>query len=332
MRAVRFDGSSVRLDPAAPAPSPAAGEALVRTRRAGIGASDVAVAGGRTGFRGVMGQEFVGVVESVNGSPEAAERLTGKRVVGSAVIVCGRCDMCRAGLSGHCRARTVLGLHGRDGCFADSFTLPVANLVEVPADVDEEQAVFASPLAAALHTRQMFRVEGKPYITVLGDGRMGLLVAQVMAPLNARVRLLGRHAEKLGLCDKWGIRHRLVDEAGRRQDQDVVIDCTGRPDGLATALAMVRPRGKVVLMSAPAPAANPGAPVAAPAPIDLSPVVAGEIELVGSRCGNLAEALEALRRGSVDVLSLITRRARLADGPAAVASAARGQLKVLMEP
>ncbi|MBL8991608.1 MAG: alcohol dehydrogenase catalytic domain-containing protein [Phycisphaerae bacterium] len=322
----------MRLEPAAPVPAPGAGEALVRPRRMGVGASDLAVAGGRTGFRGVMGHEFVGVVEAVNGPPDAVERFAGKRVVGSAVIVCGRCDMCRAGLSGHCRARTVLGLHGRDGCFAESFTLPVANLVEVPADVDEEQAVFASPLAAALHTRQMFRVEGKPYITVLGDGRMGLLVAQVMAPLNARVRLLGRHAEKLGLCDKWGIRHRLVDEAGRRQDQDVVIDCTGRPDGLATALGMVRPRGKVVLMSAPAPAGGAGAPTGVAGPIDLSPIVTGEIEVVGSRCGSLAEALEALRRGRVDVLSLITRRARLADGPRAIESAGRGQIKVLMEP
>jgi threonine dehydrogenase-like Zn-dependent dehydrogenase len=164
---------------------------------------------------------------------------------------------------------------------------------------------------------------------VLGDGWLGLLCVQVMARLNATVRLVGKHPEKLGLCEKWGIKARPLDEVGLRQDQDVVIDCTGSASGLTTAMQMVRPRGTIVLKTTVAP---PGSDPARP-PVDLSPIVVHEIQLVGSRCGPMGEAVALLASGGVDVVSLISKRMRLSDGVATLQAAARpGMIKVVIDP
>jgi alcohol dehydrogenase len=162
---------------------------------------------------------------------------------------------------------------------------------------------------------------------VLGDGRLGLLCAQVMSQLNATVRCVGKHAEKLALCEKWGVKHRLLDEVGLRADQDIVVDCTGSAQGLACAMKMVRPRGRIVLKTtvAPTPPPNP--------PLDLSPLVIHEIQVIGSRCGPFPEALAALSAQKVDVLSLISRRMKLSEGVEALKTAARkDMIKVLLEP
>ncbi|MGQ0628356.1 MAG: alcohol dehydrogenase catalytic domain-containing protein [Phycisphaerales bacterium] len=348
MRALRFDGSTTRLLRDLPRPVPGPGEALVRPTLVGIASADLELTRPGAAFRGTLGHEFVGVVEQVtlpeSASPalvERAKRLKDRRVVGSINIVCGKCDLCRAGLSTHCRVRTVLGCLGRDGCFADALTIPIHNLHPVPEGLDDERAVFAAPLAAAAHVTQMIRVEGKPYITVLGDGRIGLLCAQVMSRLNASVRLLGKHPEKYGLCERWGVKHRHIDEVGRRADQDVVVDCTGASSGLALAMQLVRPRGKIILKSSvlPLPIA-PGVAGPAPAnsanpawstPVNLAPLVTNEIELLGSRCGPIEPALGMLEREEVQVVHLITRRAKLEQGPAALEAARTGNIKVVLE-
>jgi len=321
MRALVFDGTTLALDPRRAEPTAAEGEALIRPIKVGICSTDLEICKGYMGFTGVLGHEFVGVVESING-PDT-RRLVGKRVVGGINAVCLKCDMCRAGLTTHCRNRTVLGISGRDGCFADRFTLPAINLVPVPESIDNDAAVFAEPLAAALHAARQLHVEGKPYITVLGDGRLGLLCVQVMAQLNASVRLIGKHPDKMNLCTKWGIKHRHVSEIGRRADQDVVVDCTGSADGLDLALQLVRPRGKVLLKTTVAPETRL---------TDLSPIVINEIEVIGSRCGSIPDAIDALRRKQVDVASLISRRFRLDDGVKSMQTAKQpGVIKVLME-
>jgi threonine dehydrogenase-like Zn-dependent dehydrogenase len=275
------------------------------------------------GFTGVLGHEFVGVVESVHADADKrGKALVGKRVVGSINCVCGKCDMCRAGLSNHCRDRTVLGIAGRDGCFAERFALPVVNLLPVPDSVDDDRAVFTEPLAAACQVLQQVRIEKRPFITILGDGRLGLLVAQVLGKQNASVRLVGKHPAKLALCEKWGVKHRLLDELTPRADQDIVIDCTGSATGLVTAMKMVRPRGKIVLKTT----------VADPIAVDLSPLVIHEIDLIGSRCGPFPEALALLEREEIDVLSLVSRRYKLADADKAIAAAGTADtLKVLIE-
>ena len=303
-------------------PKPASGEALIRPLLLGICGPDLELCKGYMGFEGVIGHEFVGVVEKV--ADNDSKSWIGKRVVGTINCVCGRCDMCRAGLSEHCRKRSTLGISGRDGCFADRFTLPVQNLFEVPQSIDDDHAVFVEPLAAAHQILRQRTVEGRPYITVLGDGRLGLLCAQVLTGANATVRCVGKHPEKLMLCEKWSVKHRLLEEVGLRADQDIVVDCTGSPQGLATAMQMVRPRGKIVLKTTVAPDQ---------AALDLSPLVINEIEVIGSRCGPFREALASLANENVDVLSLISRRMKLADGIEELRASARPEvIKVLLEP
>ncbi len=324
MRAISVVDKQPRFITNHPEPTPGPGEAIIRPRRMGVCTTDLELCKGYMDFTGVLGHEFVGMVEKVGSKTD--QKWVGKRVVGTINCVCGKCDMCKAGLREHCRKRTVLGISGRDGCFADWFLLPVHNLLEVPSTVDDDQAVFTEPLAAAYQILRQLTIEGRPFVTVLGDGRLGLLCAQVMSQLNATVRVVGKHSAKLALCEKWGVKHRLLSEVGLRADQDIVVDCTGRAEGLQVALKMVRPRGKIVMKTTVAH--RPDNPL-----MDLSPLVIHEIQLIGSRCGPFPEALNALATGKVDVISLISRRMKLADGVEALRTAARKDVvKVLLEP
>ncbi|MHC4991651.1 MAG: alcohol dehydrogenase catalytic domain-containing protein [Planctomycetota bacterium] len=321
MRALVYDGSEPRVISSHPDPVAAEGEALVRPLRVGIGATELAICRGQLPFQGVLGQEFVGCVESVRGGNGLT--LTGKRVVGFVHAVCGRCDMCRSGLRRHCRQQTILGQLGRDGCLAERFALPMSNLVPVPETVDDDHAVFAHPLAAAMQAVRQLTIEGKPYVSVLGDGPLALLLVQLMARLNASVRVVGAHPDRLALCERWGVKHRHVDDVGRRADQDIVVECTGTPAGLSLALELVRPRGTVVLKSVTRVNGQG---------LDLGPVVRREIELIGSGTGPVDEAIGLLERGEVDVISMLGRRMRLDDGPATIRAAAEPcSLKVVVE-
>lgn len=332
MRALRIENGAVRLDASFALPLLSIGEAMIRPTRLCIGSADLAVADARVAFEGVMGHRFVGVVERLHegARPEDVKAWVGKRVVGSISVVCGRCERCRQGLSAHCQARTVIGMAGRGGCFADRFTLPVVNLWEVPKALTDDAAVFAEPLAGVLHAGHMLRIEGKPYVTVLGDGLTGLLAAQVLVRLNASVRLLGTNHDKLGLCEKWGVKHRHIDEVGRRQDQDVIVDCSGSPRGLELAMQLVRPRGKIVLRTTTAPVPMPA--TAAQRGVDLALAVVNELELIGARCGRLSDALDMLSKGLVETASLVTTRTKLDRGQEAIRHAAMPeQVAVVME-
>lgn len=322
MRALVFDGEKPVFDPNHPEPDLKPGEALIRPTVAGVCSTDVEICRGYMGFKGVLGHEFVGIVEQVHDTDDAkAAQWVGKRVVGSINCVCGKCDMCRRGLARHCRKRTVLGIMGRDGAFADRFALPVRNLHEVPATLDDEKAVFTEPLAAACEIDRQLHIEGQPYVTVLGDGRLGLLVAQSLARLNASVRVIGKHPKKLELCEKWAIKHRLLEDLTPRKDQDIVVDCTASASGLELAMQLVRPCGKIVLKTT----------VAGQTGVDLAPLVVDEIELIGSRCGVFTDALPLLDGDEVDVLSLISRRVRIEDGVEALQLAKqRDVIKVLL--
>lgn len=344
MRALRCEGRSVRLVTDALEPAPAPGEALVRVSRMAVGPSDAAAA--ERGFAGVMGSQFVGVVKKVNLPSDAGPVLmarkgwVGKRVTASPTIACSACDLCHRGLSAHCRARKVMGIHERDGCFADLFCVPLASLCLVPDSVKDDDAVFAHLLSGALHAAHMLRSEGASFITVLGDSPLALLTAQVLARMNKTVRVLTSRADRQRLCEKWGIKHRAMDEAGRRQDQDVVVDCTGAAAGLRLALQFVRPRGMVLLKSplalAPYPAGRPFADVAPnsawTAPVDLTAAVVNEIQICGSRDGPVPDALRMLSEGVIDVGSLVSRRFKFDDALEALKLAGSAEtLAVVME-
>ena len=322
MRALVFE-QSLSFRPRHPEPNPADGDTLLRVRQAGICATDLEITKGFMGFQGVLGHEFVAeVVESPD------KNLVGQRVAGEINVVCGRCDLCLSGLSSHCRNRTVLGILKHDGAFAEFVRLPAANLHVLPHGIDDDAAVFIEPLAAACQILKQIKLEARPdsqrgrkWVTVLGDGRLGLLVAQVLRNAGCPVRVIGRHPEKLALCEKWQIRSRPLADIVPRHDQDVVVDCTGSAAGFELAMQMVRPRGTIVLKST----------VAASKPMNLAPLVIDEIAVIGSRCGPFREAIRALAEKQVDVASLIHRRMKLEQGVDALQLAERpGVLKVLL--
>ncbi len=314
MRAIIVqDGQATVRD--VPAPTPTEGEALIRVHLAGICSTDLDIIKGYAGFEGIVGHEFVGTV--VRGSPG----LLSKRVVGEINCVCGRCDLCQSGLSSHCRRRTVMGINDRSGVFAELVTLPELNCHAVPDSVSDEEAVFTEPLAAAYQIIRQIKVEPRSQVAVLGTGRLGLLVAQVLAQSGCRLIAIGRNAKTLGLLDRKGIRTTTIDDVARKQDQDIVVDCTGSPDGLGLAMDLVRPRGTIVMKTT----------CRADASVDWTPLVVNEVTLLGSRCGPFPEALAALARKEIDVTSMITRQVPLEDGPSALALASRPEtIKVLL--
>jgi alcohol dehydrogenase len=224
-----------------------------------------------------------------------------------------------------------------DGCFAERFSIPASCLVPVPDPIDDDHAVFTEPLAGAVHASRIVHLEGKGFVTVLGDTLSAMLCAQVMEPLNNTVRLLGRRPERFTLAEKWGVRHRHVDEVGLRADQDVVIVCTGRAADFALAARMVRPRGKIVLKTEPMPV--PGAPGPGGRPdasdgagVDLTPIIENEIEIHGARCGSAGDALGVLSAGGVDLTGLITRRFKFDDAIAALRAATEPeQIQVVLD-
>ncbi len=309
-------GDLTLADGAMPAAAP--GECLLRVRLAGICNTDLELRRGYRAFAGIPGHEFVADV--VTGPAE----LQGRRVVGDINVGCGRCARCRAGLQHHCAQRTVLGIQGRPGCFAEYCCLPAANLISVPEALPDDAAVFAEPLAAALEILEQVRIPHGAPVLVLGDGKLGLLCAQVLQVHGCRVRLRGRHAAKLALAQGWGVTTELADAAPSADVYPYVVEATGAPTGLQTALAATEPRGVLILKSTCAPDRLPQ--------LDWSPVVVREITIVGSRCGPLAEAVRWLAAGMVDVASLIAGRRPLTRGVEAFDVAARpGTLKVLLD-
>jgi alcohol dehydrogenase len=330
MRALSFDGQVLRVHTAHPTPNAAEGEAVVRLLCAGVSPIDVQICRGERAFTGVLGHQFVGVVESLNVAGQKklardASSLIGKRVVGLPIAYCGKCDLCTAGLSAHCRLRTITGSLGRDGCFAELFKVPIQSLVAVPDGIDDDQAVFAYELAEAVQTSNRLAIERKPFITVLGDNSLALLMAQVIARQNASVRLVGQDGEGSESCEKWGVKHRTISEAGRRADQDIVVECTGGTASFTVATQMVRPRGTIVL----------AASFGAEHQVDLDAVVLNELSIIGSSTGDgsMVSALDMLLRREVDVTGRISRRMKLSDGPAFMKNAVRPVMtKVVVEP
>lgn len=300
-----------------PKPAPA-GECVIRVRRAGICGTDLEILAGYAGFRGVPGHEFVGIVES---APEGAEAWIGCRVVGEINVGCGTCGFCREGVREHCERRQVVGIRGRDGAFAEYLSLPAANLHAVPDDLPDERAVFVEPVAAACRVIAQVDFSKTAEAAVVGDGRLGLLVAQVIAQAGVRVTVVGRHTEKLAIARNAGM-ETMAAEAVRvaRARFEIVVDASGRPEGLASALALVRPRGTIVLKST-----FHGA-----TPLATSPVVVDEVTIVGSRCGPFPKAIELLSSRAVDVRPLLSGTYPLSEWQAAFA-AARTALKVCLE-
>ena len=304
MRALTIDESGLKLRRDYPKPDRADGESLVRVTMAGICGTDLELARGYMGYRGVPGHEFVGIVEQ-SGSPG----LVGQRVVGEINAACGRCDFCRTDFGRHCPNRTVLGILGRDGAFADYLALPDRNLLFVPDSVPDEVAAFTEPVAAAYEIFEQVDFATSDKILVLGDGRLGAVVALVLYAAGLNPVVAGHHRIKLDRLSALGLKVELEEKL--KPAFDCVVDCTGGPQGFLRSVELVRPRGKLILKST---AAGNHA-------LNLAPVVINELTVVGSRCGRFEPALKALADGTVDPRPLVSGSYPFDDALAAFASA-----------
>ena len=318
MRALVIN-NGLHLDQHYPTPAPPQGEALVRVLQAGVCNTDLELVKGYMNFKGVLGHEFVGVVEQAAGR----EELIGRRVTGEINAACGVCETCRAHRPTHCPQRTTLGIDRRDGAFADYLMLPFENLHPLPDSVSDDQAVFVEPLAAACEILEQVKIHPTDRVAVIGDGKLGLLCAQVVALSGCNLIAVGRHPSKLQILQRRDIATTTDVTAIEPESLDLVVEATGTPGGFAAARQLVRPRGTIVLKSTYQGEALP---------VNLSMIVVDEITLIGSRCGPFEVAIRSLADQQIDVESLIQARFSLKDGVAAFErAAAKGTLKVIVE-
>lgn len=292
MKAVIFD-KILKFVTDYPKPEPQRGEALIKVNTIGICNTDFEITKGYMGYKGILGHEFTGIVEGINGDDKS---LVGKRVVGEINCGCKECDYCKQGLERHCFNRSTLGIWKREGCFAEYVCLPVSNLLEIPANVTDNEAVFVEPLAAALEILEQIHIAPDKKVVVLGDGKLGLLIALALNACSLNVLLVGKHEEKLAIAAKQGVKTTLLSQLEIKKEYDYVVEATGSISGFETSLALTKPRGTLVLKST----------IAASKEFNLAPIVIDEITVVGSRCGQFAAALRMLESGRIDVNPLIS--------------------------
>ena len=315
MKGLWLENNQLQLRTNIPIPELSPGEALVRVLRAGICNTDLELIKGYYPYTGIIGHEFVGVVE------QGPQQLINQRVVGEINAACGYCRFCHNGQPTHCENRTVLGIVNRNGAFAEYLSLPIENLHLVPENVSTAAATFTEPIAAALEIQQQIQIYKHDRVLVVGDGKLGQLIAQTLALTGCELLVVGRHKDKLVNLAARGIKTGLADSVTDRYF-DISVDCTGNPEGFNIARRALRPRGTLILKST----------YAGNLSLDASSLVVDEITLIGSRCGPFVPALELLATGKVDVQSLIDSHYPLSQGLEAFEKAkTKGVLKVLLE-
>lgn len=292
MKAIVFD-NELKLVSDYQKPTPKKGEALIKVTMAGICNTDFEITKGYMGYKGVLGHEFVGIVEEIN---DENKSLLNKRVVGEINCGCGNCTWCYQGLERHCPNRQTLGIWQKDGCFSEYLTMPLENLLEVPKNVPDEQAVFVEPLAAGLEILEQLHIQPIQKVIILGDGKLGLTTALALNASNIEVLLVGKHQNKLDIAKAQGVNVKLLSDLEIKKEWDFVVEATGSISGFEIALNLTKPRGTLVLKST----------VAASKEFNLAPIVIDEIKVQGSRCGQFAPALKLLSSGKIDFSPLIS--------------------------
>ena len=277
-----------------PKPIPQKNEALIKVTYAGICNTDVEITKGYMGFKGICGHEFLGVVVEVNADDKT---LVGKRVTGEINLGCGNCPDCFNNMQRHCQNRQTLGIFKKDGTFAEYITLPLENVIEIPASISDEEAILVEPLAAALEILEQVHIKPADKIAVLGDGKLGLLISLVLSTTQADLVTIGKHENKLNILKEQGIKTKFLKDANEMKYYDIVVDATGSVDGFEKAVSLVKPRGIFVLKST----------VAAEKPLNLAPIVIDEITIVGSRCGQFRPALRLLEKKILNLKPLLTK-------------------------
>lgn len=295
MKALVFD-DVLKLDKNYPEPILGDGDVLIKTKMVGICNTDYEITKGYMGYKGVLGHEFVGVVEKTGKNVD--KNLIGKRVVGEINCACNNCSACHKGLQRHCPNRSTLGIFKKDGCFSEYFTLPYENIFEISSNIDDKTATFTEPLAAAYEILEQVHIKPCDKVALLGDGKLGLSISLVLSALNIDFIHIGKHREKLDISKNNGVKTMLLNEIkdDERKSFDVVIEATGSKGGFETSASLVKPRGILVLKST----------IAASEGLNLAPVVVDEITIVGSRCGQFKPVLRLLEDKKIDISPLIS--------------------------
>lgn len=293
MKAVIFD-ETLKYVEDYEKPTPKKGEALIKVTYGGVCNTDKEITKGYMGYKGILGHEFTGVVEEIN---DEDKTFLGKRVVGEINLGCKNCEWCAKDLERHCPNRSTLGILTKDGCFAEYVTLPLSNLIEIPENVPDEQAVFVEPLAAGLEILEQMHIQPCQKVMVLGDGKLGLLTALALNACGLDVLIVGKHQNKLDIAKNQGVKTQLLNEFEQAPKFDVVVEATGSITGFETSVSCVKPRGTLVLKST----------IAASKELNLAPIVINEITILGSRCGRFEPAMRLIASGKIDFSQMISK-------------------------
>ena len=293
MKAVIFD-ETLKYVEDYEKPTPKKGEALIKVTYGGVCNTDKEITKGYMGYKGILGHEFTGVVEEIN---DEDKTFLGKRVVGEINLGCKNCEWCAKDLERHCPNRSTLGILTKDGCFAEYVTLPLSNLIEIPENVPDEQAVFVEPLAAGLEILEQMHIQPCQKVMVLGDGKLGLLTALALNACGLDVLIVGKHQNKLDIAKNQGVKTQLLREFEQAPKFDVVVEATGSITGFETSVSCVKPRGTLVLKST----------IAASKELNLAPIVINEITILGSRCGRFEPAMRLIASGKIDFSQMISK-------------------------
>lgn len=293
MKAVIFD-ETLKYVEDYEKPTPKKGEALIKVTYGGVCNTDKEITKGYMGYKGILGHEFTGVVEEIN---DEDKTFLGKRVVGEINLGCKNCEWCAKDLERHCPNRSTLGILTKDGCFAEYVTLPLSNLIEIPENVPDEQAVFVEPLAAGLEILEQMHIQPCQKVMVLGDGKLGLLTALALNACGLDVLIVGKHQNKLDIAKNQGVKTQLLSEFEQAPKFDVVVEATGSITGFETSVSCVKPRGTLVLKST----------IAASKELNLAPIVINEITILGSRCGCFEPAMRLIASGKIDFSQMISK-------------------------
>ncbi len=293
MKAVIFD-ETLKYVEDYEKPTPKKGEALIKVTYGGVCNTDKEITKGYMGYKGILGHEFTGVVEEIN---DEDKTFLGKRVVGEINLGCKNCEWCAKDLERHCPTRSTLGILTKDGCFAEYVTLPLSNLIEIPENVPDEQAVFVEPLAAGLEILEQMHIQPCQKVMVLGDGKLGLLTALALNACGLDVLIVGKHQNKLDIAKNQGVKTQLLSEFEQAPKFDVVVEATGSITGFETSVSCVKPRGTLVLKST----------IAASKELNLAPIVINEITILGSRCGRFEPAMRLIASGKIDFSQMISK-------------------------
>ena len=323
MKAIVFD-NELKFDNNYKKPIPQKGEALIKVNLAGICNTDYEITKGYMGYVGVLGHEFVGIVEEVNSDKEEDKKWIGKRVVAEISWGCDdpNCEWCAKKNYRHCPNRHTIGIWKKDVCMAEYITLPTNILFEIPENVNDEQAVFVEPLAAACEILEQLHIEPTSRILVLGDGKLGLTTALTLNAHNLDVILVGKHQNKLDIAKAQGVKTCLLNDFKQEKIYDVVVEATGSASGFEMSMSLTKPRGVLVLKST----------VASGKELNLAPIVIDEITVLGSRCGQFAPALRLLENKRIDFSPFITKTYKIDDAIEAFeANKSKESLKILIK-